>query len=155
MYESWSAGIPGVGVVRVSVNAPSSRISVDRLSANSMRRSRARIDSKYSSNRLRSAALTYPARAVASASTASMTERLVAPPEGGRNMRSKMARGSISRVIGRSGADQEIAFRGNEFEKYPSPCTDNSSDGSRVSSRTCAAANWSADTPPALTPREL
>ena len=69
-----------------------------------------------------------------------MTERWVAPPDGGRNIRSKMARGSISRAIGRSGADQEIAFRGSEFEKKPSPCTDSSIDGSNVSSRRCAAA---------------
>ena len=64
-----------------------------------------------------------------------MTARSVAPPEGGRNIRSKMARGSISRDIGRSGADQEMALRGSEFEKKPSPCTDSSSDGSIVSSR--------------------
>ena len=51
MYDSWSAGMPGVGVVRVSVSAPSSRTSAERRSANSMRRSSALIDSKYSSSR--------------------------------------------------------------------------------------------------------
>ena len=75
------------------------------------------MDSKYSSKRKLSAALTTFARDLASANTESITERLLLTLLFVLNIRSKIVRGSISRAIGRSGADHEIAFRGNEFEK--------------------------------------
>ena len=45
---------------------------------------------------------------------------------------SKTARGSTSRINGRSAADHEIAFRGREFEKKPSPRSESSRDGRSV-----------------------
>ena len=80
-----------------------------------------------------------------------MTERFVAPPDGGRNIRSKTARGSTSRGSGRSGADHEMLLRGSEFEKKPSPFVESSSDGSSVSCPVWRATIWSTDIPPALT----
>ena len=82
-----------------------------------MRRSSARIDSKYSSRRNLSAELTTLFNDRASASTASITERLLFTLDCVLNIRSKIVRGSISLAMGLSGADQEIAFRGNELEK--------------------------------------
>ena len=150
-YSWWSAGMPGSGAASVSVSAPSLPSAAERRSENSIRRSRARTDSKYSSSRARSVLPAARCRAFASSRTASSTERLLAPPDGGRNIRSKTARGSTSRGSGRSGADHEMLLRGSEFEKKPSPFVESSSDGSSVSRPACRPAIWSADTPPALT----
>ena len=150
-YSWWSDGIPGSGAWSVSVSALSLPSATERRSENSIRRSRARIDSKYSSRRTWSVRLAVRRKAFASWSTASITERLLAPPDGGRKMRSKTARGSTSRGSGRSGADHEMLLRDSELEKKPSPFVDSSSDGSSVACPTCRPAIWSADTPPALT----
>ena len=106
--------MPGSGAMSVSVSALSLPISVERRSENSIRRSSARIDSKYSSSRTWSVVLAVRRRAFASSMTASITERLLAPPDGGRKMRSKTARGSTSRGSGRSGADHEMLLRDSE-----------------------------------------